>query len=111
GENSRVTMRRSGFTPRADFELELTRKADHDGPPPKSLRVNVFEPGEDQADYVLLRWLPDVEFASAAVPKGEVVIVVDTSAASDPGEHQTKLAVAEALLRSLAADDEFVLIG
>jgi Ca-activated chloride channel family protein len=111
GENNRVTMRRSGFTPRADFELELTRK---DGQPegePPSLRVNVYEPGADQADYVMLRWIPDIEFAAAAVPKGEIVVVVDTSAGSDPGEHQTKLAVAEALLRSLSADDEFVLVG
>lgn len=111
GENKRVTMRRSGFTPRADFELELTRKTDRSGEPASPLRVNVFEPGGDVAKYVLLRWTPDVEFAAAAVPKGEVVVVVDTSAGNDPSEHQTKLAVAEALLRSLSAEDEFVLVG
>ncbi|MFO7564177.1 MAG: VIT domain-containing protein [Enhygromyxa sp.] len=110
GDHNRVTMRRSGFTPRADFELELTRKREH-GEPPSPLRVNVHEPGGDQAKYVQLRWMPDVEFAAAAVPKGEVVVVVDTSAGSDPGEHQSKLAVAEALLRSLSADDEFALLG
>ncbi|HLT37456.1 MAG TPA: VIT domain-containing protein, partial [Enhygromyxa sp.] len=111
GDNNRVTMRRSGFTPRADFELELTRKRDHGGEPPSPLRVNVFEPGPDQADYLMLRWMPDVEFAAAAVPRGEVVVVVDTSAGGDPGEHHSKLAVAEALLRSLSADDEFALVG
>ncbi|HVI00028.1 MAG TPA: VIT domain-containing protein [Enhygromyxa sp.] len=110
GENNRVTMRRSGFTPRADFELELTRKPGGESEP-TVVRASVFEPRGDQADYVLLRWLPDIEFASAAVPKGEVVVVVDTSAGSDPGEHQTKLAVAEALLRSLSTEDEFVLVG
>src|SRR5690606_13027467 len=110
-DNHRVTMRRSGFTPRADFELELTRKRDQEGEPPAPLRVNVHDPGGDQADYVMLRWTPDIEFTAEAVPRGEVAVVVDTSAGSDPGEHQAKLAVAEALLRSLSEDDEFVLVG
>ncbi|KIG14990.1 hypothetical protein DB30_06179 [Enhygromyxa salina] len=112
-DRDRVTMRRSGFTPRADFELELTRKrgAESSGDQPKPLRVNVFEPGSDQADYVMLRWTPDVEFASTAAPNGEVVVVVDTSAGSDPAEHQAKLAVAEALLRSLSPSDRFALVG
>ncbi|PRP93709.1 VIT domain-containing protein [Enhygromyxa salina] len=112
-DRDRVTMRRSGFTPRADFELELTRRrgaeASEDAPEP--LRVNVFEPGNDQADYVMLRWTPDVEFAATAAPNGEVVVVVDTSAGSDPAEHQAKIAVAEALLRSLSPSDRFVLVG
>ncbi|PRQ03024.1 Vault protein inter-alpha-trypsin [Enhygromyxa salina] len=113
-DRSRVTMRRSGFTPRADFELELTRKrpsGKQDDAASEALRVNVFEPGKDQADYVMLRWTPDIEFGEAAAPKGEVVVVVDTSAGSDPAEHQAKLAVAEALLRSLSAADSFALVG
>jgi Ca-activated chloride channel family protein len=45
-EKDRVTMRRSGFLPRADFELELTRKpAGGEDAQPKPLRVNVLEPG------------------------------------------------------------------
>jgi Ca-activated chloride channel family protein len=111
-ERNRVTMRRSGFLPRADFELELTRKpGGGEEAKPKPLRVNVFEPGEDEADYVMLRWSPDVEFAATPVPRGEVVVVVDTSAGSDGAEHQAKLAVAEALLRSLSSEDRFVLVG
>jgi Ca-activated chloride channel family protein len=111
-EKDRVTMRRSGFLPRADFELELTRKAgEKEEDQPKPLRIDVLEPGKDQADYVMLRWTPDVEFTATAAPKGEVVVVVDTSAGSDPGEHQAKLAVAEALLRSLSASDRFAVVG
>jgi Ca-activated chloride channel family protein len=111
-EKDRVTMRRSGFLPRADFELELTRKrGGGEDTQPKSLRIDVLEPGKDIADYVMLRWTPDVEFTANAAPKGEVVVVVDTSAGSNPGEHQAKLAVAEALLRSLAASDRFALVG
>jgi Ca-activated chloride channel family protein len=113
-EKDRVTMRRSGFLPRADFELELTRKRgakDNEDAQPKPLRINVLEPGKDSADYVMLRWTPDVEFTENAAPKGEVVVVVDTSAGSDPGEHQAKLAVAEALLRSLSASDRFAVVG
>jgi Ca-activated chloride channel homolog len=111
-DRNRVTMRRSGFVPRADFELELTRKvATSEKDKPSPLRLNSFQPGADQADFVLLRWTPDIEFTAGAAPKGEVVVVVDTSAGSDPSEHQAKLAVAEALLRSLAEDDQFVLVG
>ena len=112
-QKDRVTMRRSGFLPRADFELELTRKKEGgEDAQQKPLRINVLEqPGKDVADYVMLRWTPDVEFTAAAAPKGEIVVVVDTSAGSDPGEHQAKLAVAEALLRSLAASDRFALVG
>jgi hypothetical protein len=89
-EKDRVTMRRSGFLPRADFELELTRKRGAGGgnsedAQPKPLRINLLEPGKDVADYVMLRWTPDVEFTANAAPKGEVVVVVDTSAGSNPG--------------------------
>jgi tetratricopeptide (TPR) repeat protein/Mg-chelatase subunit ChlD len=110
-KGERISMRRSGFTPRADFELELTRKnpAAEDAPPP--LRVSLFESGRDQADYVMLRWVPKLDLSHDPVPKGEVVIVVDTSAGSDPAEHQAKLAVAEAMLRSLSPDDRFALVA
>lgn len=113
-ERDRITMRRSGFTPRADFELELSRRDDLEADEhPPALRVDRLRPAGDQADYVMLRWLPDARLKLAAneVPRGEVVVVVDTSAGSDPGEHQAKLAVAEALLRSLSADDRFALVG
>ncbi|EDM77138.1 protein containing a von Willebrand factor type A domain [Plesiocystis pacifica SIR-1] len=119
-DRDRVAMRRSGYTPRADFELELNRRHERDEDRPEALRVDLLHPnggghGEeaDEADYFMLRWLPDerLDLSKAEVPKGEVVVVVDTSAGSDPGEHQAKLAVAEALLRSLSESDRFALVS
>lgn len=108
GDGQRITMRRSGYTPRSDFQLELTRKKDAEVDP---LRVAVLDPGGDQARFVMARWTPDLAFDAAAVPPAEVVVVVDTSAAGDAAEHQTRLAVAEALLRSLSAEDRFVVMA
>ncbi|MFV8751281.1 VIT domain-containing protein [Nannocystaceae bacterium ST9] len=110
-QGERISVRRSGYTPRADFELELTRKPDAAKQQPEPLRVSLLESGRDQADYVMLRWVPDLALDQAELPKGEVVIVVDTSAGSDGAEHQAKLAVAEAMLRSLSTSDRFVLVA
>ena len=107
-DNKRVTMRRSGYTPRADFEIELTRKPEAARTP---LRYNLLDPGGDQARFVMVRYAPDLDFSKVAMPTGEVVVVVDTSAAGDPSEQQTKLAVAEALLRSLSAGDRFAVMS
>ncbi|MFV8749428.1 VIT domain-containing protein [Nannocystaceae bacterium ST9] len=111
--NRLVTMRRSGFTPRADFELELTRKPDIEKAQP--MRLNEFEAGRDQARFVMLRWLPDldasIDWANIEIPPADVVVVVDTSAFGDTSEHQSRIAVAEALLRSLSAQDRFALVS
>jgi Ca-activated chloride channel family protein len=111
--NRLVTMRRSGFVPRADFELELTRKPEVEKADP--LRLNEYEAGRDQARFVMLRWLPDldasIDWASIEVPPADVVVVVDTSAFGDASEHQSRIAVAEALLRSLSAQDRFALVS
>jgi hypothetical protein len=40
GEGERVTMRRSGYTPRADFELELTRKSKESEAAQHPVRLN-----------------------------------------------------------------------
>ncbi|HET6581842.1 MAG TPA: VIT domain-containing protein, partial [Nannocystaceae bacterium] len=107
-DGKRITMRRSGYTPRSDFQLELTRKQDTKVEP---MRVAVLDPGGDQARFVMARWTPDLALEDVAVPPAEVVVVVDTSAAGDTAEHQTRLAVAEALLRSLSSDDRFVVMA
>ncbi len=107
-DNKRVTMRRSGYTPRADFEIELTRKPEKER---VALRYNLLDPGGDQARFVMVRYAPDLDFSKLAMPRGDVVVVVDTSAAGDPSEQQTKLAVAEALLRSLSAGDRFAVMS
>src|SRR5690606_17499519 len=46
-----------------------------------------------------------------ATPRADVVVVVDTSAFGDEADHQSRLAVAEALLRSLADSDRFALMA
>lgn len=107
-DGRQVTMRRSGYTPRADFELELTRKAEKERVP---LRANRFSAGGAQASFVMVRFAPDLDLAKLPAPRGDVVVVVDTSAAGDPSEQQTKLAVAEALLRSLSVGDKFAVMS
>ena len=79
--------------------------------PRTPLRYNLLDPGGDQARFVMVRYAPDLDFSKVAMPTGEVVVVVDTSAAGDPSEQQTKLAVAEALLRSLSAGDRFAVMS
>lgn len=111
GEGEKVTMRRSGYTPRADFELELTRKEEKKGVDAAAVRLSEIDPGEDQARFVMLRYTPDLDFDAVDVPRGDVVVVVDTSAGGDASEHQTKLAVAEALLRSLSQGDRFAIMS
>lgn len=103
-----VTMRRSGYTPRADFQLELSQRPGTERPP---LRLSMLEPGGDQARYAMVRYSPDLDFDEVPTPHGQVVVVVDTSAAGDPSEYQTRLAVAEAFLRSLSAGDEFAVVS
>ena len=102
----RVTMRRSGFTPQADFLLEARL---HDLPPP--VRVARFSAGAESADFVMLRYVPDLEFAAAPKQPGAVVVVVDTSAGSDDSTRQLEVATAEAILRALSDDDRFALMA
>lgn len=107
-DGKKVTMRRSGYTPRADFQLELTQRPGTERPP---LRLSMLEPGGDQAGFVMVRYTPEFDFDEVPTPQGQVVVVVDTSAAGDPAEYQTRLAVAEAFLRSLSAGDEFAVVS
>lgn len=107
-DNRLVSMRRSGFTPRADFELELTRIDDE---PIAPLRLSEYQADRDHARFVMLRWLPDIDFASLPTPRADIVVVVDTSAFGDDAEHQSRVAVAEALLRSLSSDDRFAVVA
>jgi len=101
-----VTMRRSGYTPRADFQLEA--KLGEERPP---MTVARFESGGDSADYVLVRYTPDLDWKATAPQRGEVVVVVDTSAAGDEASRQLKTATAEAVLRALSDEDRFALVA
>ncbi|MBI5542561.1 MAG: VWA domain-containing protein [Deltaproteobacteria bacterium] len=101
-----ITMRRSGYKPLADFQLEARLKQ-----AVAPVRVSRFTTGGDTADYVMARWVPDVDWNKVEVQKGEVVLVVDTSGAGDESARQLKTATAEAVLRSLSADDRFALVA
>jgi tetratricopeptide (TPR) repeat protein len=100
-----VTMRRSGYVPQADFQLEMV--------PPKqaALRAWRFAAGADQADYVMLRYAPEIDFASLPPQKGAIVLVVDTSASGDETARQLRAAEAEAILRALSDEDRFALVA
>ena len=104
-DGHRVTMRRSVYTPRADFQLEALPKE-----APEPLRVSRFAAGGDQADFVMIRYVPDVDWTTVKTGPAEVVVAVDTSASGDEADHQLKARVAEAILRSLSADDKFALM-
>ncbi|MEO6420268.1 MAG: VIT domain-containing protein, partial [Polyangiaceae bacterium] len=101
-----VTMRRSGYLPRADFQLEMTAKKR-----PKPMRAWRFNAGADQADYVMLRYVPEVDFTALPPARGELVLVVDTSAGGDESARQLRISAAEAILRALSDDDKFAVVA
>ncbi len=101
-----VTMRRSGFTPVADFQLEARLGRER-----APVRVSRFDAGDETADYVMIRYAPDVDWSARAPRRADVVVVVDTSAAGDPESRALKTATAEAVLRALSGDDRFALMS
>jgi Mg-chelatase subunit ChlD/tetratricopeptide (TPR) repeat protein len=101
-----VTMRRSGYTPRAPFQLEADVPSEE---PP--LTVARHRAGGDSADYVMVRYRPDIDWSAAPKARADVVVVVDTSAAGDETARQLKTATAEAVLRSLSDEDRFALVS
>jgi Ca-activated chloride channel family protein len=102
----RVSMRRSGYAPRADFQLE-GELAKVSGP----LRVARFSAGGDRADYLMARYVPDVDWSAVKDLPSDLAVVVDTSASADEAARQQKAAAAEAILRSLSPSDHFTLIA
>ncbi len=101
-----VTMRRSGFTPRADFQLEAKLPRQR-----KPLTISRFSTGGDSADYIMARYSPDVDWAKVKQLRGDVVVVVDTSAAGDEASRQLKTSTAEAILRAMSDEDRFALVS
>ena len=102
----RVTMRRSGYEPRTDFQVEVGVKAKA-----KPFRVSRFSADGDRADYVMARYVPDIDWAAVKELPGDVVVVVDTSASADETARQIKAAAAEATLRALSLEDRFALVA
>ncbi len=103
---ARVTMRRSGYTPRVDFQLEAKLPERSRG-----VRVSRFDSGGDAADYVMARYVPDVDWDAVAQPRADVVLVVDTSAGADDTTRRLSATVAESILRALSAEDRFALVA
>ncbi|MDD5309160.1 MAG: VIT domain-containing protein [Deltaproteobacteria bacterium] len=101
-----VSMRRSGFTPRSDFLLELRRK--EEGEPLRAMR---FSSGKAEADYVMLRYSPEVDWAAVKQVPGDVVVVVDTSAGGDDAERQIRMDAVDAILRALSDGDRFAVVA
>lgn len=105
GGGRTVSMRRSGYVPRADFQLELSSKKKR--PPVTAWR---FQAGADQADYVMLRYAPEKDFAKEPPANADVVLVVDTSAGGDESSRQLRALAAEGALRALSDHDHFALV-
>jgi tetratricopeptide (TPR) repeat protein len=102
----RVTMRRSGYTPRADFQVEGELHASA-----SPFRVALYSAGGDVADYVMARYVPDMDWASQKELPADLVVVVDTSASADEADRQEKTAAAEAVLRAMSPADHFALVA
>jgi tetratricopeptide (TPR) repeat protein len=102
----RVSMRRSGYRPRADFQLEGQWKQR-----PGPFRVARFAAGGELADYLMARYVPDVDWATIKDLPADLAVVVDTSASADDSARKQKTAAAEAVLRSLSPADHFTLIA
>ncbi|MBM4394730.1 MAG: VWA domain-containing protein [Deltaproteobacteria bacterium] len=104
--HKRVTMRRSGFTPRGDFLLEM-----RDARPASPLQVLRFASPRGEADYLMARWVPEADWDAVPVPEAAIVVVVDTSAGGDDGDRKQKNDAVEAVLRALSANDRFALVA
>jgi len=105
-DSSVVSVRRSGFMPRSDFLLELTPVE-----PIDPLRAYRFASGYREADYVMLRYAPEVDWDAMTEVPGDVVLVVDTSAGGGEAERQVRAGVAEAVLRALSSGDRFAVVS
>ncbi|MEO8799350.1 MAG: tetratricopeptide repeat protein, partial [Polyangiaceae bacterium] len=67
--------------------------------------------GADQADYVMLRYAPNKDFAKEPAADADVVVVVDTSAGGDESARQLRITAAEGALRALSDHDHFALVS
>jgi hypothetical protein len=104
-DKRRISIRRSGFKPKSDFLLELVPK-EKKGP----LKVMRFSGGDNEADYVMVRLMPEVDWQKLTKVAGDVVVVMDTSAGGDDADRQVRQDAAEAILRALSDDDRFAVV-
>ncbi len=59
----------------------------------------------------MARYVPDVDFAALPPVRGDIALVVDTSAGGDESARSLRSATAEAILRALSPDDRFTLLS
>ena len=103
---SLITIRRSGYTPRSDFLLEMRKKEAIE-----PMRVVRYNTGEESADYVMLRYSPEVDWSKTGEVTGDVVVVLDTSAGGDASDRQIRSDAVAAILRALSKSDRFAVIA
>ena len=101
-----ITMRRSGFTPRTDFLMTAIPEE-----LPAPLRAARFSGGGTTADYVMMRYTPDIDWLALPAQDAAVVVVVDTSGGADEAARRLQLSAVEAVLRSLSASDRFAMVS
>src|SRR5262249_36963983 len=89
----RGTMPRRGSTPRGAFKVEIAPKQAL-----PAFRATRSTAGGDQADFVMLRWVPDVDWHGVKNSAADVVLAVDVSAGGDDADGQLKASVSEAIL-------------
>jgi Ca-activated chloride channel family protein len=104
-EGARVTMRRSGFKPQGDFLLEMTEQK------PRPLLAARVQSSRGEAAYVMLRYMPQIDWSALKKVPGNVVVVVDTSAGGDDADRRLRADVAEAILSALSDADRFALVA
>ncbi len=101
-----VVLRRSDFQPRADFVLAL-----HSRSPDNTARGYISKSTGKDGTYVMVRLRPG-QLERAGKREGrDLVVVVDTSADTDPTELQLARTAVEALLRHLGPGDRVAVIG
>ncbi len=109
-DRSTVTLRRSDFQPRSDFVLTL-RGGERGGTRRGGARGFVSAGGGKDSTYVMVRLRP-TELERAGEREGlDLVVVVDTSADTDPTELQLARTAVESLLRHLGPGDRVAVLG
>ncbi len=101
-----VVLQRSDFRPRADFVLAL-EGGGKTGP----ARAYVSGKKEREGRYLMVRLAPPELRRTGAREGMDLVVVVDTSADTDPSELQLARATVAALLGHLGPDDRVAVLG
>jgi tetratricopeptide (TPR) repeat protein len=105
-QDSAVVLRRSDFAPRADFVLAL-----HGGSKTAQARGYVSRHAGKDGPYFMVRLRPKELERTGKREGQDLVVVVDTSADTDPTELQLARTTVEALLRHLGPGDRVAVLG